>query len=71
MENKFKEGEVVRAKVNPNQNLIVRRYVDRIYYCKIQENPSHKDLVYFERELMPLDIQNIGLLTSLNVIINK
>lgn len=71
MENKFKEGEVVRAKVNPNQNLIVRRYVDRIYYCKIQENPDHKDLVFFERELLPLDIQNIGLLTSLNVIINK
>jgi len=71
MVNKFKEGEVVRAKVNPNQNLIVRRYVDRIYYCQIQENPTHKELVYFERELLPLDTQNIGLLTSLNVIINK
>ena len=71
MENKFKEGDVVRAKINPNQNLIVSRYVNRIYYCKIQENPTHKDLVYFERELLPLDIQNIGLLTSLNVIIDK
>jgi len=71
MENKFKEGEVVRAKVNPNQNLVVRRYVDKIYYCKIQENLNHKDLVYLEWELLPLDIQNIGLLTSLNVIINK
>ena len=71
MENKFKVGEVVRAKINPNQNLIVKRYVDRVYFCKIQENPTHKDLVYFERELLPLDAQNIGLLTSLNVIINK
>ncbi len=71
MENKFKEGEVVRARINPNQNLIVNRYVNQIYYCKIQENPTHKDLVYFERELLPLDIKNIGLLTSLNVIINK
>jgi uncharacterized protein YodC (DUF2158 family) len=71
MENKFKEGEVVRAKVNPNQNLIVRRYVDRIYYCKIQEDLSHKELVYFERELIPLDKKNIGLITSLNVIVNK
>ncbi|MCK3684943.1 hypothetical protein [Maribellus sp. YY47] len=71
MENKFKEGEVVRAKVNPNQNLIVRRYVDRIYYCMIQEKPGHKDLVYFERELFPLDPKNIGFLASLNVIINK
>jgi len=71
MENKFKEGEVVRAKVNPNQNLIVRRYIDRIYYCKIQENPKHKDLAFFERELLPLNIQDIGLSTSLNVIIDK
>ena len=71
MENKFKVGEVVRAKINPNQNLIVKRYVDRVYFCKIQENPTHKDLVYFEQELLPLDAQNIGLLTSLNVIINK
>ncbi len=71
MENKFKEGEVVRAKENINQNLIVRRYVDRIYYCKIQEDPNHKDLAYFERELLPVQIKDIGLLTSLNVIINK
>jgi len=71
MKNKFKEGEVLRAKVNPNQNLIVSSYVDRIYYCKIQADPTHKELVYFERELIPLDEQNIGLLTSLNVIINK
>jgi hypothetical protein len=71
MENSYKEGEVVRAKVNPNQNLIVRRYVDRIYYCKIQEDPDHKDLVYFERELLPAGIRNIGLLNSPNVNINK
>lgn len=71
MENKFKEGEVVRAKVNLNQNLLVIRCVDRIYYCKIQENPTHKEVAYFEKELIPLEIQNIGLLTSLNVIINK
>jgi hypothetical protein len=70
-ENKYKEGEVVQAKVNPSQNLVVRRYVDRIYYCKIQKDPTHKELVYFERELMPLALQNIGLLTSSNVIIRK
>ena len=53
MENKFKEGEVVQAKVNPTLNLVIRRYVDRIYYCKIQSEPTHKELVYFERELIP------------------
>lgn len=64
MENKFKEGEVVRAKVNPNQNLIIRRYIDRIYYCKIQANPAGKELVYFERELIPHDIKGIGKINS-------
>lgn len=40
------------AIVNPTQKLLIRRYVDRIYYCKIQKDPAHKELVYFERELM-------------------
>ena len=68
MENKFKEGEVVRAKVNPTLKLVVRRYVDRIYYCMIQQNPTQKELVYFERELIPPDIKNIGKMNSVNII---
>jgi hypothetical protein len=60
MKNKFKEGELVHAKVNPTLNLVIRRFVDRIYYCTIQADPSHKDLVYFERELIPHDEKDIG-----------
>jgi len=52
MENKYNEGEIVYAKINPTLKLVIRRYVKRIYYCKVQEDPSRKDLVYFERELM-------------------
>jgi hypothetical protein len=52
MDNIFPKGSEVYAKVNPTLKLVVRRYVKRIYYCTIQENPAHKDLVYFERELM-------------------
>ena len=52
MDNIFKEGEEVYAKENPSLKLIIRRYVDRIYYCKIKENPALKELVYFEREIM-------------------
>lgn len=52
MENKYKEGEIVYAKIDPTVKLIIRRYVKRIYYCKVQKDLSHKDLVYFERELM-------------------
>lgn len=68
MKNKFKEGEVVRAKVNPTLKLVVRRYVDRIYYCTIQQNPTQKELVYFERELILPDIKNIGKMNSVNII---
>ena len=52
MENIFPEGSVVYPKVNPTLKLVVRRYVKRIYYCTIQANPTQKELVYFERELM-------------------
>jgi hypothetical protein len=52
MENKYKEGEIVYAKIDPTVKLIIRRYVKRIYYCKIQNDLKHKDLVYFERELI-------------------
>ena len=50
-DNKYKEGQVVYAIENPGLKLIVRRYLDRIYYCKVHEDPDHKDLVYFERQL--------------------
>jgi len=56
MENKYKEGEEVYAIVDPSLTLIIRRYVDRIYYCKIKKDPTLKELVYFERELMPAQI---------------
>jgi hypothetical protein len=52
-ENRYKEGEVVFAKVNPTLKLVVRRYVDRIYYCRIKDEPDRKELVYFEREILP------------------
>ena len=49
---KYKEGDVVYPKVNPALKLVIRRYVDSIYYCKVQKDANHKELVYFERELM-------------------
>ena len=51
-EDKFKIGDVVYERTNPYQKLIVNRYADRVYYCKIQSAPNRKELVYFERELM-------------------
>jgi len=51
MENKYKEGQVVHANENPGLKLVIRRYVDRIYYCKVQEDLTRKELAYFERQL--------------------
>lgn len=50
-QNKYQAGDKVRAKVNPHLMLVVRRYIDRVYYCKIENDPNQKELVYFEREL--------------------
>ena len=52
MKNKYKEGDTVCAKEAPTKKLMVRRYVDQIYYCKVLEDASAKELVYFERELI-------------------
>lgn len=50
--NRFEAGNLVYAKENPKLALIVRRYVDRIYYCNVRDNSDHKELVYFDRELL-------------------
>ncbi|GAA4273161.1 hypothetical protein U6A24_07780 [Aquimarina gracilis] len=51
-ESKFKPGDTVYAKVNPEVKLIVRLYYRRIYYCKFAEDPEKKEVVFFERELL-------------------
>jgi len=53
-DNKYKEGTEVYALEYPNVKLIIRRYVDRIYYCKIKKDPNQDEVVYFERELRPV-----------------
>jgi hypothetical protein len=51
MKNKFKEGTIVSPVGDPKLKLLIRRYVDMIYYCQVQNDPSAKEQVYFEREL--------------------
>ncbi|MBC3539837.1 hypothetical protein ACFSC6_20875 [Rufibacter sediminis] len=52
IENQYPEGSTVYAKVNPDVKLTVRRYARRIYYCTVQDKPSHKEMVYYDRELL-------------------
>ncbi len=51
-EGKFKSGDIVYTKVNPEVKLIVRLYYRRIYYCTFAEDPKKKEVVFFERELV-------------------
>ncbi|HEY5823940.1 MAG TPA: hypothetical protein VIT44_06240 [Cyclobacteriaceae bacterium] len=48
----FKQGDLVHERIHPTQKLIVRGYVDGLYYCEAQEAPQRKKLVFFERELV-------------------
>lgn len=58
METKYKLGDIVSERVRPSQKLIISRQTKNMYYCKIQENPRRKELVYFERELQLDATQN-------------
>ncbi len=59
MDNSYKTGTVISAQRDPNTPLIINRYLDRIYYCEAVNDPTHKLLAYFERELIPLPIQSL------------
>ncbi|WOK04199.1 hypothetical protein RT717_14055 [Imperialibacter roseus] len=51
IENKFAEGTTVYALAQPNEKLIVKRYIKRIYYCTTPAHPDQKELALFEREI--------------------
>lgn len=49
--NSYKEGDTVSPISNPKQRLIIRRYVDRIYYCRDPKDDNGKEYAFFEREI--------------------
>ncbi len=49
---KYQAGDKVFAKVDPEIPLVVRRYVNRIYYCKFQNQPEKSEIALFEREIV-------------------
>ena len=50
LDSKYIDGQLVYAKVNPSRKLIIRRYYDRIYYCRDADG-SEKEYAFFEREI--------------------
>ncbi|HEY9047191.1 MAG TPA: hypothetical protein VIN08_14900 [Ohtaekwangia sp.] len=47
----YPEGALVTAKVNPSVQLVIVKYLQRIYYCAVVGNEHAKQQAYFEREL--------------------
>jgi len=54
-EGKYKVGTTVFAKIIPDEPLIIKRFADKMYYCKLADGSDPSDLVYFEQELMSID----------------
>jgi hypothetical protein len=59
MDKRYQEGDVVYALEAPDVKLKIRRYVDRIYYCTLVDEPLKKEKVYFDRELMERKMDKI------------
>jgi len=53
MDNIYEAGTFITAQNDPGCKLKINRYLDRIYYCEALNDPTHKLLAYFERELVP------------------
>jgi hypothetical protein len=52
MDNIYKAGTFMTAKINPESKLIINEYLDRVYFCSAVDDPTKKRLAYFERELI-------------------
>ncbi|WP_299184817.1 hypothetical protein [uncultured Aquimarina sp.] len=49
---KYEVGDTVFTKINPNISLIVRRYINGIYYCGFQNDPDRWELGLHKKDLV-------------------
>ncbi|MFD1001045.1 hypothetical protein ACFQ21_17090 [Ohtaekwangia kribbensis] len=54
-DNIYPEGTLVMAKVHPSLQLVIIKYLQRIYYCAAVGDEHGKQQAYFERELTPVN----------------
>jgi hypothetical protein len=52
-DNLFRVGTLIKARVEPDLQLKIMSYNQRIYYCGVVSDPKRKQLVFYERELIP------------------
>lgn len=70
MENKFKSGDIVCAKVNPTTPLKVRVFARKFYYCDVLDQPDEKEKVYFAREIKFYNTKDQILFSFLEMLAN-
>jgi hypothetical protein len=54
-DNIYKEGAAVIARSNPDVELVILSYRQRIYYCRVADKPEEKTYAYFEGEIQPAE----------------
>ena len=52
-DNIYEEGTQIRAKENPDLQLVITKYSQRIYYCTAVDDMPSKMYAYFEANLIP------------------
>ncbi|XOV91092.1 MAG: hypothetical protein ACFHWX_12870 [Bacteroidota bacterium] len=52
MRNRFQSGDIVYSKKAPKVKLMIRRYIDERYYCKVLNSPYSPELSFYERDLI-------------------
>jgi hypothetical protein len=52
MENLYAEGTFITSKNDPARKVIIKPYLERIYYCTAVDDPTQKLLAFFETELI-------------------
>jgi hypothetical protein len=54
-DNIYPEGTLVTAKIHPSLQLVIIKYLQRIYYCAPVDDKQGKQQAYFEREILPVN----------------
>jgi hypothetical protein len=55
-DNRYKQGTIISARIDPTIQLRILEYKERIYYCDRVDQLDKTILAYFERELLPPEI---------------
>lgn len=52
-DNIYPIGTMIFARAQPDLKLVIEQYLQRIYFCRVLDQPDTKQFPYFEKELIP------------------